>query len=187
MGTCHFAALLIFLTKVSFEASKFASYYHSCFVVRVVSALLIFWLLKFVVPNMKRKSIFLGLLRCGTTQQFHSVMSNRLCRRCHLCTVMKGRSGCSRIFHLGLFFVDPWTHIRPNRSNRFPIRARQSDFDSSSRWIFSLKSCRSPRNRRYFPRFYPCPPSRVGFGDLRPRFELVHQVSTFLISQFFLL
>ena len=105
MGTCHFAALLIFL--VSFEASKFASYYPSCFVVRVVAVLLNFLLLKFAVPNMKRKSIFLGLLRCGTTQQFHSVMSNRLCRRCHLCTVMKGRSGCSRIFHLGLFFVDP--------------------------------------------------------------------------------
>jgi len=62
MGTCHFAALLIFLTKVSFQASKFASYYPSCFVVRVVAALLNFLLLKFAVPNMKRMSIFLGLL-----------------------------------------------------------------------------------------------------------------------------
>ena len=65
MRTCHFAALLIFLTKVSFEASKFASYYPSCFVVRVVAALFDFLLLKFVVPNMKRKSIFLGLLDAG--------------------------------------------------------------------------------------------------------------------------
>ena len=111
-------------------------------------------------------------------------MSNRLFRRCHLCTVMKGRSGCSRIFHLGLFLVDRMNpiHIHPNR---FRIRPRQSDFDSSSRWIFSLKSCRSPGNRRYFPRFYSCPPSRVGFGDRRPRFERLHQVPTFLISQFF--
>ena len=101
------------------------------------------------------------------------------------CTVMEGRrSGCSRIFHLGLFLVDRMNpiHIHPNR---FRIRPRQSDFDSSSRWIFSLKSCRSPRNRRYFPRFYSCPPCRVGFGDRRPRFERVHQVPTFLISQFF--
>jgi hypothetical protein len=74
------------------------------------------------------------------------------------------------------------SNIHPNR---FRIRPRQSDFDSSSRWIFSLKSCRSPRNRRYFPRFYSCPPSRVGFGDRRPCFERVHQVPTFLISQFF--
>jgi hypothetical protein len=95
MRTCHFAALLIFLTKVSFEASKFASYYHSCFVVRVVAALFDFLLLKFVVPNMKRKSIFLGLLDAGLSQHFHSVMFNRLFRRYHLCTVMKGRSGAA--------------------------------------------------------------------------------------------
>jgi hypothetical protein len=68
MRTCHFAALLIFLTKVSFEASKFASYYPSCFVVRVVAALFDFLLLKFVVPNMKRKSIFVGL----SMRDYHS-------------------------------------------------------------------------------------------------------------------
>ena len=68
MGTCHFAALLIFL--VSFEASKFASYYPSCFVVRVVAALLNFLLLKFAVPNMKRKIIFLGLLDAGLHSNF---------------------------------------------------------------------------------------------------------------------
>lgn len=108
MRTCHFAALLIFLTKVSFEASKFASYYPSCFVVLVVAALFDFLLLKFVVPNMKRKSIFVGLFDAGLSWQFHSPMSNRLFRMYHLltCTVMEGRSGCSRIFHLGLFLVD---------------------------------------------------------------------------------
>jgi len=52
-------------TKVSFEASKFASYYPSCFVVRVVAALFDFLLLKFVVPNMKRKIIFVGLFDAG--------------------------------------------------------------------------------------------------------------------------
>lgn len=48
-------------------------------------------------------------MRDYQSQQFHSVMSNRLFRRYHLCTVMKGRSGAAvpRIFHLGLFFVDP--------------------------------------------------------------------------------
>jgi hypothetical protein len=62
----YFAALLIFLTKVSFEASKFASYYPSCFVVRIVAALFDFLLLKFVVPNMmKRKIIFVGLFDAG--------------------------------------------------------------------------------------------------------------------------
>lgn len=100
MRTCHFAALLIFLTKVSFEASKFASYYPSCFVVRVVAALFDFLLLKFVVPNMKRKSIFVGLFDAGLSWQFHSPMSNRLFRMYHLltCTVIKGRSGCSKDF-----------------------------------------------------------------------------------------
>ena len=38
-----------------------------------------------------------------------------------------------------------------------------------------------------FPKILLVPtiPSRVGFGDRRPRFERVHQVPTFLISQFF--
>lgn len=98
------------------------------------------------------------------------------------CTVMEGRSGCSRIFHLGLFLVDRMNphHIHPNTS-RFRIRPRQSDFDSSSRWIFSLKSCRSPRNRRYFPRFYSCSPPVLVLVTAGP----VSSVCTFLISQFF--
>ena len=133
-------------------------------------------------PEYEAKNYLSRPPRCGTTQQFHSVMSNRLFRRCHLCTVMKGRlfqDFSSRSFlcrSLNPHSSESVSNPRPSKRFRFFVPV---DFQS--------EILPKPAKPAIFPKILLVPtiPSRVGFGDRRPRFERVHQVPTFLISQFF--
>lgn len=111
-------------------------------------------------------------------------MSNRLFRMYHLltCTVMEGRSGCSRIFHLGLFLVD---RMNPHSSEYVSNPPPSKRFRFFVPVDFQSEILPKPAKPAIFPKILLVLTTRVGFGDRRPRFERLHQVPTFLISQFF--
>ena len=100
-------------------------------------------------------------------------MSNRLFRMYHLltCTVMEGRSGCSRIFHLGLFLVD---RMNPHSSEYVSNPPPSKRFRFFVPVDFQSEILPKPAKPAIFPKILLVLTTRVGFGDRRPRFERVH-------------